>query len=206
MKRSFPVFFADRAHAKFLPLLLATVTVAGGCGNDLSKRDLMASKDSIASNRNILDPVNGLDPITGDSESNLSNYVCGSEANIKPDYDWNFNGTGFYTACPARANDTDILVHGRASSGTATETLCFFPAQYYSQTRVIWQPETPQAPFPMVRCVANGATGAYFSFAGTHYNSGFIVPLADAAQMRSCLTEGNYYHCPRNYSFGVFRN
>lgn len=195
-----------RLLALGLGFSLAVIVTAAfsGCGNNLQAQVTTASAESYSPP----DPLqagfnNGIDPITGDTEANVTNYACPVSANVTPNYDWQLNGTGYYTVCPARANSTDILIHGQPVD--LGSILCIFPANAADPNDVSVARDATTG-LPLFQCVQITSTGAYASFASSvTYNSTFIVDMEDVYSMQTCLAQANSYMCPKNYSFGLFR-
>ena len=143
--------------------------------------------------------LNGLN----ESDQNAATYNCPASANVVPDYDWNFNSTGYFTVCPSKANLTDILVHG---SAPVAGPVCVFPAEIASNGQVFAKPDVNKADgSPWVQCLTPTADGIHATFPGISWNAVFIVAAQDVRQMSLCLQGGVYSYCPRNYSFGSFR-
>ena len=178
---------------------------AAGCGNNLQP----TVQTALAETYEPTDPLqngynNGVDPITGDTQTNVTNYACPTSKNVTPDYDWQMNGTGYYTVCPARANTAGILVHGTPVDKSAI--MCIFPAAA-SDPSTITVPRDSSTGLPVFQCVQASSSGSYATFASTiSYNAVFIVDEEDVTSMQSCLSLADYYLCPKNYSFGLFRN
>jgi len=138
-----------------------------------------------------------------ESATNAAAYTCPGSPNVVPDYDWAFNGTGYYTVCPSKSNLSDILVHGTPVAGTG---VCIFPAEIAANGQVFAKPDVTKADgSPWVQCVQPGADGVHASFPGINWNAAFIVDVADVQQMGLCIQGGIYSYCPKNYSFGAFR-
>jgi hypothetical protein len=138
-----------------------------------------------------------------ESEQNYLTYNCPGDPNVVPDYDWEFNGTGYYSVCPSKSNLADILVHGRTRLGGA---VCVFAAEVAANGQVFAKPNVAKQGEPWVQCANPSADGLKLSFGeGIYYNSVFIVDAADVKQMSLCIQGGVYEYCPKNYSFGRFR-
>jgi hypothetical protein len=138
-----------------------------------------------------------------ESDQNALTYNCPSQANVVPDYDWDFNGTGYYTVCPSKNNLSDILVHGNAP---IQGPICVFPAQIASNGQVFAKPDVNKNDgSPWVQCLSPGNDGVHMSFTGISWNAAFIVDAADVQQMSLCIQGGIYMYCPKHYSFGSFR-
>jgi hypothetical protein len=195
--------------ARFLIPSILIVAFASGCGNSFKTNVLKATtgSGSSASGQYLLSE-DGTDPLTGQTADVSSAYSCPAKANVAPDYDWEFNGSFFFKACPSKNNTSDLHIDGWTPNSS---TICIFPAMVYSQTRTAYIPHAAtgasdlQAGQPEVQCKTNGTLGVNVSFAGMTYNAVFVVELPDVAKMQTCLLTGNYFLCPRNYSFGQFR-
>jgi hypothetical protein len=138
-----------------------------------------------------------------ESDANAAAYNCPSSANVVPDYDWLFNGTGYYQVCPSKSNLSDILVHG---TPPAAGPVCIFPAEIASNGQVYAKPDVNKNDgSPWVQCITPGVDGVHASFPGISWNAAFIVAGQDVQQMSLCIQGGIYSYCPKNYSFGSFR-
>lgn len=138
--------------------------------------------------------------LAGGTAPGAIGYTCASHANVRPDYDYNRDGTGHYTVCPKTGAVAEVLVYGEIHHGSK---LCLFPAQVVDDSHIYLKPDA-QSGLPWVQCVAPSEAGAALSFADISWNAAFIVPNTEVAAMQACLGAGNYYGCPA-YSFGQFR-
>src|SRR6185503_18236575 len=110
-----------------------------------------------------------------ESDRNAQTFNCPSASNVNPDYDWEFNGTGFFTVCPSRLNPADILVHGSTRTG-GSGTVCVFPAQIAANGQVFAKPDVNKNDgSPWVQCLAPEVDGVHMSFPGISWNAAFIV-------------------------------
>ncbi|MBC7690507.1 MAG: hypothetical protein H7222_01950 [Methylotenera sp.] len=130
--------------------------------------------------------------------SEVGDYSCPAAANVKPDYDWKFDGTGSFTVCPGKTSTYKIWIEGIISG---TEKVCVFPIQFVDATRFVWKLNAVGK--PMFNCdVTPSWSGTEVNFDLTQYNAVMIVPSADQAKMSSCLI--NHTNCPV-YAQGRFR-
>lgn len=127
-------------------------------------------------------------------------YHCPANPNIIPDYDYQLDGTGRYSACYHKTEKSKILIHGKTGQN---DTICIFPAQIIDSKHVYTKPDT-QTGGPWHQCVSISNSGVFADFPNIEYNGLFIVESNDELQMSRCLIGGNYYSCP-TYSFGRFR-
>jgi hypothetical protein len=130
------------------------------------------------------------------------NFRCPDSPNAKPDYDRDFDGSGFYRVCPSLVSPYDVLIRGKTHS---SDTICVWPAEYINQGTVYLKPDRPGGT-PQVSCynIHDNPNGVLASFLATRYNSVFVVEGQYKDQMAACLPGGNYFLCPP-YSFGKFR-
>jgi hypothetical protein len=138
-----------------------------------------------------------------ESDRNALTYACPDKPNVVPDYDYDFTGTGYFTVCPSKSNLADILVHGSSHSGGA---ICVFPALIAANGQVFAKPDLDKAGAPWAQCTAPDVDGIHLTFSQISYNAAFIVDSTDLEQMSLCIQGGQYQYCPKNYSFGRFRN
>jgi hypothetical protein len=134
-----------------------------------------------------------------DSYKQEGEYSCPLQANIQPDYDWELDGSGYYTACTHKSSSYSIKLHGKTSGAG---TICVFPAQYIDDEHIVLKQDEIGA--PMYRCMKTNTDGLIFTFDKTNFNALFIVEGQDLQQMRMCLVGGKYSQCP-HYSYGIFR-
>ena len=127
-------------------------------------------------------------------------YQCPQKDNVVPDYDYQFDGTGFFKVCVNPISNYLIKIHGSTPSGGA---ICVFPAQIVDSRHTFTKPDNIGA--PMFTCYEINKTGIVADFEKTNFNAAFIVDEKDREQMQYCLMGGNYFACPKNYSFGRFR-
>lgn len=126
---------------------------------------------------------------------------CSSSENITPDREVSYDGRDHFTACADPSDSSKLRLFGASSSGS--NQLCVFPAQKYENGQ-IWIKKDTQG-VPLVQCAAvDSVQGGSYRFQFTTYNSIFVVPLADKAEMLACLAASNPMGCP-NFSFGSFR-
>ena len=138
---------------------------------------------------------------SGTYSSAASAAGCTSENNITPDREVSYDGRDHFTACADPTDSAKLRLFGASSSGT--NQLCVFPAQKYENGQ-IWIKKDTQG-IPLVQCAAvDSVQGGSFRFPFTTYNSLFVVPLSDKADMMACLAASNPMGCP-NFSFGSFR-
>jgi hypothetical protein len=180
-----------------ITLLIAfQAALVTGCGN-LDASRYRAPSDSYGSVQASLDPL-------GTASSGLDkNFLCPSTANVVPDYDRDFDGSGFYRVCPSTISPYDVLIHGRTH---ASDTICVIPAEYIDATHVYLKPLV-QGGQPQVSCLnaaQSAGAGVLATFPATRYNAVFIVESQYKDAMMACLPGGNYLFCPP-YSFGKFR-
>ena len=158
------------------------------CGTNAAGHRLrMAPSSSYVSNSN----YNG----ATSSSSGCSNQ------NITPDRDLTMDGRDYFSACGDSTDQSKFLLAGESSSGS--QYLCVFPAEKM-QNGQVWIKKDTQG-VPLVLCgLVDADKGTSFQFAYTNYNSAFVVPFADKAEMSACLGADTPGTCP-NYSFGSFR-
>lgn len=177
-------------------ILFVAMAVAG-CGNTYRPNVIRAKEISALTAQAYT--ANGLN----ESDRNVQTFTCPSQANVVPDYDWEFNGTGFYTVCPSKLNLSDILVHGNSHLGGA---VCVFPVQIASNGAVFAKPDVNKADgSAWVQCATPDVDGIHLSFPGISWNAAFIVDAVDVKQMNLCIQGGIYSCCPKHYAFGSFR-
>jgi hypothetical protein len=153
-----------------------------------------ASKDSY--NRGYSADMSGLtDP------SEQGSFSCPVSANVTPHYDWNLDGTDFFTVCTSKDSAYDLIIHGKTHDSS---TVCVYPLQYYSSSQIVWKADAQG--FPMVKCqeISGAGNGIAVTFDKTNFNALIIVEGPDSDQMRLCLTNNNV-PCP-HYSYGKFRD
>jgi hypothetical protein len=129
-------------------------------------------------------------------------YACPKDTNIRPDWDWSFDGAGHYRVCPSRTQYSDIMITGKTS---ISSRICVFPAEFIDEQNIFTIPNPALNGGPRYVCLnTTSGLGVYATFANVRYNAAFIVegPLVD--QMYDCLVQKTPGTCPR-YSFGVFR-
>lgn len=179
-------------RAIVIALFGLTLTPLGGCGGVVKPVIPRALESSYQLNAS----TSG-DP---DSLELTSQYHCPNYPNIMPDYDYELDGTGRYSACYNKSEKSKILIHGKTGKN---DTICIFPAQIIDSKHVYAKPDT-QTGGPWHQCVPISSTGVFADFPNIEYNGLFIVESDDESQMSRCLIGGNYYNCPP-YSFGRFR-
>lgn len=126
-------------------------------------------------------------------------FACPSSPNVVPDYDWAFDGSGFYQVCPHLSSASSMLIAGDTG---ASATVCAFPANYVSESELYTKPDATGG--PQYKCFSVPQGGGQLTFEETNFNSVFIVAKADRSQMTKCLMARNFHYCPA-YSFGLFR-
>ncbi len=182
----------SRTCSILIGLILAMLfgLATSGCGNPYAKpyRLKLESMELV-----------GVDPDSGAGDSDPK-YACPKESNVKPDWEWSLDGSGYYTVCPSRTVYADILVHGHTS---LSNRICIFPVEYVDDRNIFTKPDLATGG-PMHVCVNTADRGVYATFAGVKYNGAFIVEAPFRDQMYACLVQKQAGLCPR-YSFGIFR-
>lgn len=127
---------------------------------------------------------------------------CRTKDVIVPDNDIWVDGTGYYAVCPTSDDTTKVAVYGQAPE---SDRYCVFPARVPESGAIL--PVVDGAGVPLMMCSGRIQGGQEFNFSqAAGYNALFIVPYGDAAAMRNCLALGNYYVCPKSFSYGQFRD
>jgi hypothetical protein len=139
-------------------------------------------------------------PYVADDGTDAGAYTCTATQAIKPDFDWDLDGTSFYKVCTLKTDALSIAVKGQAPK---SDTVCAFPAQYDDQAHV-YARMVGSTGVPMVQCASISSGSAAFRFTGITYNALFVVESPDKTKMSNCLATSNSYLCP-HYSFGKFR-
>ncbi len=177
--------------------LTALLLWTGACANqglDGSDRSAQSSLQALTGNYM---PVGGA---TGSPRGLNGDYTCTGAKNVKPDYDWDFNGSGFYQVCGHKSDASKALLLPVVST---SGRVCVFPAQAYEGRKVYVKPGLDT--LPIVKCSEVSSAGLPLQFSNMTYNAVFVVAEADKNAMQACLFAGNYYACPRNWSYGTFR-
>jgi len=130
-----------------------------------------------------------------------STFSCPYQFNITPDYDWELDGTGFYSACPSTKNQVDVLVRGETADPKGK--VCVFPGEYVSESQFFLKPDLRTGSF-LYQCMSPGGAGGTVTFPATKYNALIIVDARNLAGMLSCLPTRNWGNCPA-FSHGKFR-
>ena len=140
--------------------------------------------------------------LTSYQPESASSSSCRTREVIVPDYDTWVDGTGYYAACPVAADLSKVAVYGQAPD---SDRYCVFPARVPESGAIL--PVVDANGVPLMMCSGRAEGGQEFTFSqAAGYNALFIVPQGDSAAMRNCLALGNYYVCPKTFSYGKFRD
>lgn len=135
-------------------------------------------------------------------------YTCSAEPNVIPNYDWDFDGTGFYTVCRSKTKLEELKVYGLAAN---SKSICMFPIVYgfgnqadsisiYRDPKKVSTVDPASDVFDY--CFEAKEDGAVIQGFGTlSYNAVFVVEKQDEDEMKQCLHLEAYALCPR-YAFG----
>jgi hypothetical protein len=126
---------------------------------------------------------------------------CQTDQAVTPEYDSSLDGSGYFSVCPSSSNPAGIVVFGEPLD--SNKRICVFPAEVVSTGGIY--PKIDGNGFPMLKCGENQSAGQGFVFERTSYNALFVVPYQDRNAMQICLATGNYFNCPKSYSYGKFR-
>jgi len=131
-----------------------------------------------------------------------SNESCQYNEVLQPDSDTWLDGTGVYSVCGSTSDSTKVTVYGNAPDGA--KQYCLFPAQVTANGG-IFPRISPSNGLPLMKCSSRGSSDQVFNFEATTFNALFAVPYQDRLTMQACLANGNYYSCPKSFSYGQFR-
>lgn len=126
---------------------------------------------------------------------------CQTDQAIQPEYDLSVDGSGYFSACTSTEHSSGVVVFGEPLD--PSKRICVFPAEVVSTGGIY--PKIDGNGFPMFQCGDNRSTGESFTFDKTNFNALFIVPYQDRHSMQQCLTTGNYFMCPKSFSYGKFK-
>jgi len=176
--------------------LVAALLLLSGCGNEgLTNNNRNMSTTQFSSDASSIGGGYGAS-VTG----LRADYTCPGKKNVKPNYDWDLNGSGFYEAC---GGSTDVNKMALFANQPPIGRICVFPAQAYDTGQVFVKPGLDT--LPIVYCSNLTAAGIPLQFANMSYNAVFTVLEADKNMMQNCLMTGISSACPRNWSYGRFR-
>ena len=193
---------------KFYNLIVTSVlgTVLTGCVNFNQPHAYKAVNVNAMSSMSV--------SVSSGSGTNAA-YSCPVQSNVVPNYDWNLNGTDFFTACIKKDSSKDYWIYGHSNNNTK---VCVIPvsdqqgSQSSTPTTVagILPYNDPSvtavsgAPWQVVlnHCAQAGDLGFEANFGNMAYNGFFIVAQADLDQMQHCLFYQDYNVCPREFSYG----
>ena len=130
-----------------------------------------------------------------------SDYICTGKTNIHPKYDFNFNGTYEFEVCTHKSINAKILIK---APGMEDQDLCVLPAQYYTETKIVMKPGADL--LPIYDHGIPGEHGLRLEFKNTNFNAVVVVSCTSIAEMRSCLYANYLDGCPRDWSYGKFRD
>jgi hypothetical protein len=164
-------------------LLIFTAIFLTGCGN--SRFANMAPEPSVKTSAASSSSSEFFD---GNYDQFYSTYYCPSSWNIKPYYDFAYDGSNYYLACLNRTNPSNIIIDGMPSEDG---NICVFAAKRSGNSITSFA----------YQCAAPSTAGLQMTFTNLNFNYLFIVPEKDRAQMSNCLSSGNRYACP-HYSEG----
>jgi len=177
---------------KFL-LLLACAAQLASCANGGS------SSESFRAAQNT---QNSFNPLGFDRNHEDGPFICRSKENVKPIYDRELNGNGYYTACYARSSLYAIRVE--TTFQQPAESICAFPVQYVDSRTSFLKPDL-ETGRPLSLCSRITEGRAFFTFEQISYNTLIIVPEEDREAMTVCLETSQSWLCP-SYSYGRFRD
>lgn len=180
----------EKTGAVALCLLIAGAVTLSGCGNNFMP-ERTAPRGSYETHSAAS---------TGTTDPD-ADYICPPEyePNVKPDYDWDLDGTGYYRVCTNREAPANLKIHGRTST---SDVICVFPAKALGGSVKVWRDARGAA---FSQCAQVSSAGAYVSLpVEMDPNAFFIVEGPDDAKMHLCLELGNITLCP-HFSFGKLR-
>lgn len=178
--------------------LAATALLTTACGNEPGQRMARSTRLALKSS-----PAGSGSAATSGSgqESGLrATYSCPNRKNIVPSHDWNLDGTGYYEACASAKNMLKVALFAPYPN---RPRVCVFPAEEVAPGKVFAKPGSDA--LPIYRCGQTDEMGVELEFSNMNFNGLFVVAEDDRLQMQNCLTTGDGYTCPKNWSYGKFR-
>ena len=195
-----------------LALIISSLRpVLPGCGNLVAPSGISAPPSYYGQGAT----YSGQAPTT--ANTNPSNYLCPSYANIKPQSGNNDpNSFNYYKLCPDRmsSSSTHFMITETSLNPVSNQTVCVFAAHQRvlsanlatPQISVQWVSEPGSPNTPLYRCADLSRTSAFLTFPDSglevQWNAAWIVAKGSETLMAQCLSNSKVA-CPA-FSYGIF--
>ncbi len=131
-------------------------------------------------------------------------FACPNNNNIRPNFDYWLDGSGYFKACASETDENEIWLEGNPGGSS---NLVLYPVEYISTSQIFLKdnPLTIESDIYSQEIGQFSEEGIVITFGSVGViNAMFVVDAANKNQMDICLAAQDYYFCPP-YSFGKFK-
>lgn len=177
---------------------VALALMASGCGNTIvaPERVKATQTTSTATSSGQGSLFSGNDCVGGA-------YTCPEKSNVNPNYDFQRDGSGFYTVAYHKEDGTKLHVRGEAHYSNG---ICIYPMMSNNGRIEPWYDNTSGAAYS--QCVrVNDDKGVFVTLpGGIEPNYLIIVEEKFDAMLRNYFATGSYPLMPNEYSRGSIKS